>query len=158
VTGYGLPAGIAGVRRAVDLVVPDGALAVIWRLAVLAAVLLGLRAGRGRSALVPWLLFAASKVVVTALFFGYARQGATVIPVVALLTGLAAERWLFHRLGRRRRALGLGLLVLAVGLEAGRWSSPPALSIDGRPVGSRDPFPVDLHVDQRLAVGGPALR
>src|SRR4029450_4922134 len=52
----------------------------------------GPRAGGRRAGLALWLAFAAQKVVGTVLFFGYARQGAVVIPVVAVLCALALER------------------------------------------------------------------
>ena len=96
-TGYNLPLGLSGVRRAVDFVVPEPTpLAVAWRLLVLAAALAGLFAGWRRPALHPWLLFLLTKLVVTVAFFGYARQGALAAPVVLLLAALAAERWLLR--------------------------------------------------------------
>ena len=46
---------------------------------------------RSRPAAQPWLLFLASKLAVAVLFYGYARQGATTIPVMAILLALVAE-------------------------------------------------------------------
>ncbi len=156
-TGYGLPLGTGGLRRPVDLVTPEaGALGAGWRLALLVLVLVGLIRARRAPVMLPWLLFLASRVVVTVVFFGYARQGATVVPVVALFAALAVlgpgaesaasrdrrRRWL-------RGALAAG--VLLAGVEAVRWASGPEVTIDGRPVGAAEPFP-DRHAPRRIEV------
>lgn len=73
----------------------------VWALALTAVSLIGLVAGWKRVVIVPWLLFLLSKAVITAAFFGYGRQGATVVPVVALLLGLAVDRL------TRAKSLGL---------------------------------------------------
>jgi hypothetical protein len=155
-TGFNLPLGTSGVRRAVDLVVPEGPLATLWSLVVLAACGLGLMAGRGRPALAPWLAFLASKVAVTLLFFGYARQGAMVVPVVALPAALAIERWVLPLAARwpARRTAVLAAIALAapVLVEGVRWAARPDVTIDGRAVGTIDPFPADEHRDQAVRV------
>jgi hypothetical protein len=138
----------------VDLVVPEpGWGERSWGLALLAACVLGGVTGAGQPALYAWLLFLLSKVAVTVLFFGYARQGASVIPVVALLFALAADRWLLRRttipLGRRGAAL---LAVLALGLETARFLAGPTVVIDGRVAGATDPYPDDLGQDHRIEV------
>jgi hypothetical protein len=157
--GWNLPLGLSGVRRPVDLAVPQGPLATLWRLAVLALAAAGLWAGRRRWDLVPWTAFLASKVVVTVAFFGYARQGATVIPVVALLAALGLGRWLPESepipAARRhwlRGAAAAGLVLLA--LEGLRWGLGPQVRLDGRQVGASDPFPVDEYVERRVEVEG----
>jgi hypothetical protein len=90
------------------------------------------------------------------LFFGYARQGATVIPVVALLAALAAGRWLVPRIPslppKGAMTLAGAILFLPVAIEAARFLSRPVLSLDGQAVGSVDPFPPHLHRDQQLQV------
>jgi hypothetical protein len=155
-TGYGFPLGASGVRRAVDLAVPDESpWAAAWRLGVLAACAAGAMAGSSRLAVWPWLLFLLSKVVTTVLFFGYARLGATVVPVVALLAALAVERWVLPRL---RVAPGRGALVaivaavVLVGAEAARCWLGPRVRIDGREVSARDPVAADVYRDQRVEV------
>jgi hypothetical protein len=151
-TGWDLPLGLPRLRRAVDLAVPDAG----WRTASWSAILLigcslGLAAAWRRPALCPWLLFAVSKLVVTAAFFGYARQGALVFPVVALLLGLAAARWIPTVGGARPQpvlritALALAVLVAVEGIRALR---PPALAVDGRPLEAGDS--ANLHHDQRI--------
>jgi hypothetical protein len=148
-TGWNVPVGASGPRRAVDMVAPEGRpIATAWRLAVLA----GIVAARRRFALYPWLAFLASKVVVTVTFFGYARQGAVVIPVVALLAALVLERWLFSRLPSRVPTRLAILLLLGVGAEAARSVSRPVVRIDGLSVGEVDPFPPGEHRERRVEV------
>ena len=154
-TGRGLPWGLAGERRAVDLTVPRGPGFAAWRVALLAACLAGVWFGRRERLLHLWLLFAATKVAVVVAFFGYARHGATLIPVVALLTALAAKV-----LGERlspgwasdRRALRIAVVValLGLGVEGQRYFRPPTLILDGREIGDRDPLPAEDHLDRVL--------
>ena len=157
-TGYGLPLGLSGLRRAVDLVVPEpSAAALAWRLLVLAGALAGLAAGWRRPALHPWLLFLLTRLVVTVAFFGYARQGAMAAPVVLLLIALAVERWLPRGLvagvARRPHVLGSVLLAAAVAAEYARWSARPQVLIDGEVVTSAaDPVPLDVHRDHHVEV------
>jgi hypothetical protein len=93
---------------------------------------------------------------VTVLFFGYARQGAVVIPVVALLASLAAERWVLARVARpggsRVPRFAIAVLLVGVGLEAARFFAKPGVSIDGRTAGATDPFPADDHRYRRIEV------
>ena len=154
-TGSNLPMGLSGTRRAVDLVTAEGGVATAWRLLVLAVALAGLIAGRGQAAVVPWLLFLASKVVVTVLFFGYARHGAAVVPVVALLAGLASERWVFRRARLptdRTIVRGAAVVVLlAVSVEAARFISKPEVRVDGLATGVA-PSSADDHRSRRIEV------
>ncbi len=164
--GYNLPLGLAGVRRNVDLVVPEASPgATAWRLALLAAALLGLWAGLRnaslRGPLVPWLLFLASKVIVTLAFFGYARHGATVIPVVALLVALVPDAFRPGRVrgvgaaapaDRRLFRAALIAAALLVGVEGVRWAAGPELLLDGRTVGPTDPFAPEDYADRRLEI------
>jgi hypothetical protein len=151
-TGYDVPLGMPRLRRAVDLAVPDrGWRTAAWSTVLLAGCAFGLSAGRRQPALHAWLLFLASKVLVTVAFFGYARQGATVIPVVALLVALAAARWIppVTRAGPGQVARATALVLAAVvAVEAARAIRPPALRVDGRPLESGEG--ADLHRDQRI--------
>lgn len=157
-TGYGVPLGLSGVRRTVDMVVPEGGAAVqAWRLAVLLVTLAGGVVAWRRPAAHAWLLFLLSKLVVTVAFFGYARQGAMMIPVVLLLMALAVERWVLRGplavLARAPAVLGVGLLAAAVAAEAARWRARPQVLIDGEVVTSAaDPVPLDVHRDHRIEV------
>ena len=60
----------------------------IWRVVLLVACFAGIWLGRRERLLHLWLLFAGAKVVVVVAFFGYARHGATLIPVWRL-----SRRW-----------------------------------------------------------------
>jgi len=161
-TGYNLPLGMSGIRRAVDLVVPEGGPAVgLWRAGALAAMLLGLWAGRREEALLPWLCLLATKLITTVAFFGYAREGAVVIPVFALSLGLLARQGWSCLAGalqrsrdvslRRAGLASLGLMAaVLVTVEGFRWHSRPVITLDGREVGAEDPFPGADHEERRL--------
>ena len=149
-TGYGVPAGATGLRRAVDMVAAEGLPATSFAIALLAVCAWGAVLARGQAAAVPWLLFLASKVAVTIAFFGYARQGAAVIPVVALLGALAFERATRAWPPARTRTVLVAAAGLCLLLEGARFLFPPALSIDGRPVTRGDPFPMAEQLDRRI--------
>jgi len=163
-TGYNLPLGISGVRRLVDLVVPErGAAVALWRWAGLALALLGLWVGRREEALVPWILFLATKVVTTLGFFGYAREGAVIIPVFALLLGLLATRGLSqYTRPQTRFAASPGVMkwlqvscvlaLILIAVEGFRWNSEPVVTLDGRDVAAGDPFPGAEYEERRLQV------
>lgn len=144
--GYNLPLTPSGARHAVDLVVPDATWPVtLWRLALFALAVLGVRAAWSRQEVQPWLLFVASKVVVTLAFFGYARQGALIAPALALLAALPFAARLE---GVPLRAVARGALVAAlllVALEGARALRPPQVTLDGRSIEAGDPFPPDHH-------------
>ncbi len=171
--GYNLPLGLSGVRRPVDLTVPTASPGlVVWQVLFLAVVSWGLvfglsgfnRQGNPQSTahnLTPWLCFAASKVVAVGLFFGYARHGASVIPVLALLVALAVVsviRWLettqtdSAKTSQRWRAIPIVLALTLIVVEGARTISQPTLTLDGVEAGARDPWPVDRHVERRLQV------
>jgi hypothetical protein len=148
-TGWNLPAGQSGIRRPVDMVAPhDSAPATIWRIAFLLVAAAGVVAGRQNRALLPWLLFLATKIAVTVLFFGYARQGAIAIPVIAILIALAFERWIPTRVSR----LAIPLLLVGLTIEAARLVSRPVVAIDGSPIGAADALAPDEHAEHRIEV------
>jgi hypothetical protein len=148
-TGWSFPVGLSGVRRPVDMVTPgDDAVATIWRIALLLAAAAGVVAGRRNRALVPWLLFLATRLAATVLFFGYGRQGATAIPALAVLFGLAVERTVPARAAR----LAIPVLAIGVALEAARFVSKPQVRLDGAVIGPADPYPPDEHDAHRVAV------
>ena len=147
-TGWNLPMGLSGARRAVDAATSDGVPATVWRIVVLLACIAGIAFGRRPPGLWPWLLFLATKVAVTVLFFGYARLGATVIPVVAVLVAIATERWIPPRTLR----FVLAILLFGVALEAARFVAKPEVRLDGMVIGREDPFPPDEHDAHRVEV------
>jgi len=112
--GYALPIGLSGLRRPVDMVTTEGALAVAFRTVLLLVAAAGLWTLRRQQWLMPWLVFAATKFAIVLLFFGYARQGALCVPVVMLGVAATAHRWLGPRLPLRHRTalFLLGALLL----------------------------------------------
>jgi len=151
--GYNLPLGLSGVRRPVDLVVPDaGILVGLWQLTLLALTLGGVWVARRDAEAQPWILFLASRLLVTAAFFGYARQGATSIPVVILLTYLAVQAVGKAWSARRAGAVLAALAILLLALEAGRTLSRPEVTVDGRPITATAPFPPGDHNQRSIQV------
>lgn len=146
--GYALPIGASGVRRQVDFVTADGPWPAVYRVVLLGAALAGLWSLRRTRALWPLFAFGSTKVVVVAAYFGYARQGAFLVPLVGL--GLAAA--LAPRLPtapalNRRWLPGLALLLL--GLEATRIGTTAA-TVDGQPVQHGEPFGAQDFTTRRI--------
>jgi hypothetical protein len=152
ISGYGLPAGASGTRHAVDITIASGGIATAWRIALLAVALAGLAASWRRAALYPWLFLFASRAAAAMAFFGYARIGATAIPVVALLIALAVERWVRRDWETGGRRLAIRALALLLAVEAARWLHHPGLALDGAPAGPHDPVPSADHSDHELKV------
>lgn len=156
-SGHNLPWGFDGTRHRVDMAVPDrhGGV-VLWQLLLFVGTCVGLARARRRPELVPWAALLATKFVVTVAFFGYARQGATAIPVVALACFLALEgRWpaRLEALWARRATWILGALLGAgVLVEGVRYGVPPTVHLDDRPVGVEDPWTIDRHEDRRVTL------
>lgn len=143
--GFNVPLGASGLRPAVDVVVPEPGLATFaWQALVAVLALAGARVAWRRPSLQPLLLWVAGSLVVTLAFFGYARQGALVAPVVALLGVLAFEAPL-ARLGARAVRLALGLALALLALEGARALHPPVVRLDGRTIAAGDPLPADHH-------------
>lgn len=144
VGGWSLPLGASGERRPVDMVTPTGAWPVAWCSIVAAAAAAGLWQLRRIAALQAWFVYAATKVAVLAAFFGYARQGALCLPLVAIGLAAAADRWLLPRwpwLARSRTPLVLlGALLL---LEVARCLTFPVPVFDPTVPGAGPLGPID---------------
>ena len=157
--GFALPVGASGVRRAVDLATPEGPGASVWRACIALLAAFGLAVGRrevGAPARRFLVLFAVSRVLVTAAFFGYARHGVLLVPVVALAVALAVRRLLAGRRlvaghdGRRASwLLWTGCLAL-LAAEAFRSTRGVRVELDGVEVEDADPFSPDVHVDRTI--------
>ncbi len=162
--GYNLPLGVSGVRRLVDLVVPEGGIGVaLWRWAGLALILWGMWLGRREEALVPWMLLLATKVITTLAFYGYAREGAVIIPVFALLLGLLIVRGFSGLSGSTSHAganlefkrwlrVSCVMALILIAVEGFRWNSEPVVTLDGREVGVVDPFPGTEYEERQLRI------
>lgn len=163
-TGYNLPIGISGKRGVVDMVIPEASTGVVfWRYAGIAILLLGLWTGRREPALIPWLLLAATKVITTIGFYGYAREGVVLIPVFAVLAGLLVMRGLpryawfplqFNTKPNATRLLRISLVfaLALLAIEGMRWSSRPVLILDGQEVGVVEPFLSNQYQERKLQV------
>lgn len=139
--GDSLPLGASGWRRPVDLVVPkDSVLVLTWRLGWLGLVLLGIVVSFRRAVLAPWLLFLGARLLVAIAFFGYARQGALLVPVCALYAVLAFAWLLRRRTVPHPVAWAAIVLLVFLGLEGARWSRSPRYVVDGTPVVDVDPL------------------
>ncbi len=162
VGGTGWPLGLSGTRRPVDLVVPAGrAWPRWWAMLLLGVAALGGWKARRRPELVPWLLLLLSKVIVTVLFFGYARQGALVAPVLILLVVLAVERiaslpWFVARSTVRKRVAVASWIALAllVGSDGLRCLNGVRRTMDGAVVGNQDPLPPGDHEERWIEFDG----
>ena len=140
--GHALPIGLSGVRRQVDFVTATGAWATAWRVLVLAAAAAGWWSLRLVRALWPLLAFAATKLLVVAAVFGYARHGAWCVPVVAVgLAALVAPRL------PSRRWLAPALLGAVLVLEVVRCLLGVAVHADGGAANAPLP-PQDYRVRQ----------
>lgn len=148
--GYGLPMGLSGPRRRVDLVTAEGAIAAGWRLLVLLAAGIGLWRGRRHAALPGWLLPLLTGVVANVLFFGYARLGALSLPSLLLLLALAADGVVARLPARTARRVGTGLLIAVLATEALRALSIGAPRLDGRDIGTGQPFAEDGYAERRV--------
>jgi len=163
-SGYNLPIGISGTRGVVDMVIPEGGVGIAaWRWAGFAILLLALWTARREAALVPWLLLAATKLITTVGFFGYAREGVVLIPVFALLVGLVVARGLpryswcpfhFNTAPSTKNWLRISCVValILIAIEGGRWASQPVITIDGQQIGVLEPFPATEYRQRQLRV------
>lgn len=116
VGGYALPIGLSGLRRPVDFVTATGWWPASWRVAVLVVAAIGWWRLRREAAVRPLLVFAATRALIGLVWFGYARNGALLVPVVAI--GIAAA---LPAAGRGRRPWVL--LASVTVLELVRWAT-----------------------------------
>ena len=135
---YNFPLGRFGERRACDLLTPFPGSGAIWIIACAALIVAGARIARRREAGRLCLLVLLYKLLVTVAFFGYARQAASIGPVLAILAAVAIEalagafpagawRW-----SRRPGAVLVALIVLvAVAADIHAARHPPAYDIHG---------------------------
>lgn len=117
-SAYNLPIGRDGLRRPVDLVAPPSDGAKLWRVAVLALFVAGVVVAARRRVGGIWLLVIAYKLVVAALFFGYARQAVSILPAFAIFVAVAVDAaWgLARRRGRLPAVAGKALFAASAAL------------------------------------------
>lgn len=133
-TSLQIPFGRDGLRAAVDLTTPQGVAPAVLTLLAVAVIIVGctraLTRGSGRL----WLMVVAYKLAVTILFYGYARQAASVLPAFAVLAASGAA-WPAVRLHVpvRTRSIGLvGVVALIAGADAWVAATHPVVEVTGR--------------------------
>ena len=150
-TAYNLPLGRYGERRPCDLLTPFPGPGWAWEIACAGLILAGAVIARRSDAGRLCLLVLVYKLVVTVGFFGYARQAASIGPVLALLVALALDALagkLGTAIGRRGGAAGSltgalpgghrrawllvgSVVALGVALDVQAARHPPAFDIHG---------------------------
>lgn len=140
-TACNLPHGHAGVRRPVDMITPNpGSAATIWQLFVYASLVFGIVIAAMRKQAGIWLVIIAYKLIVTALFYGYARQAVSILPAFFIFMAIAFDM-LIGRLHSKvqhsdswRVAGRIGLAVMLValfGIEIAAAFSNRQLAVNG---------------------------
>jgi len=112
------PFGRESVRHAVDVATPLPGRGGAWKTALALAVLLGAALAWRTPAGAILGIVLAYKLVVTVLFFGYARQAVSIGPVLFLLAGISVER-LAHAVRAREKTLALAGAAVVLTLCAG---------------------------------------
>ena len=150
-TAYNLPLGRYGERRPCDLLTPFPGSGWAWEIACAGLILAGAVIARRSDAGRLCLLVLVYKLVVTIGFFGYARQAASIGPVLALLAALALDALagkLGAAIGRRGGAAGSltgalpgdhrrawllvgSVVALGVAVDVQAARHPPAFDIHG---------------------------
>ncbi len=90
-TGYNLPMGRAGERRPVDLMTHLPGTSWAWRICWVSAILVGAVTAVVRRCGGIWLLVIGYKLIVTMLFYGYARQAVSIGPAYYALAAIAVD-------------------------------------------------------------------
>lgn len=90
-TPSNFPLGREGVREPIDMFSARGAIEPYWQTAMIVTFIVGACVAFGRRMTAPWLVIIAYKIAVTILFYGYARQAASIAPAFFVLTALAVD-------------------------------------------------------------------
>ena len=118
-TAENLPYGRGGVRQPVDLVTPGPGRGMIWRVAFALSLVIGLLMSLARRCGGIWMLLIVYKLIVTVLFYGYARQAVSIHFAFSIFVAVALDVMVSAMERRWRAQLGLiamGGILVAVGL------------------------------------------
>jgi hypothetical protein len=146
--GFGaanLPLGRDGVRHRVDILTVPGTAKQIWQVGWITAVAVGIVlyvVRRMRAGL--WLLIIVNKIIITVLFYGYARQAASIAPAFFVLIAIAVDsilllidrRWPGWLQCQRGVAIGICVIMLALDIVLARGEEKDRIVIgpvDQRP-------------------------
>lgn len=136
------PLGREGVRAAVDMFVADGPAARPWQIALLAMIAAGVVLALTRRLPVGlWLLVILYKLIITLLFYGYARQGASIAPAFYVCIAVLVDsllipidrRWPAWREPLRAFTIALCVVALILDVLAMRGEER-GIVVVGRPV------------------------
>lgn len=136
-TAENIPIGPYGQRRAIDLMTAESGRFLWWKALVLGLFGCGVVRAIGQRHGGLWLVIIACKIIVTILFYGYARQAVSVFPAFALFIALPIDRivsWIEGRVRftiRTRWAFAfviMGALLLA---DVMAWWFPKGTSVSG---------------------------
>jgi hypothetical protein len=90
-TAANFPLGRHGVREPIDMFTARGVIEPFWQTAMIATFVIGAFVAFMRRMAGVWLVIIAYKLVVTILFYGYARQAASIAPAFFVITALAVD-------------------------------------------------------------------
>lgn len=112
------PAGLIGTRRPVDQFTADD-VPPVWSAAMLGLGVIGAGVCLLRRCGGAWLLVIVYKLLITAAFFGYARQAASILPVFYVLVAVALDALLLRHLVRWFAGWPARLKLAALGASIG---------------------------------------
>jgi hypothetical protein len=137
-TSRGWPFGPGGVRRSVDIITPQPGGAPAWRYVLFALLGVGFIAAIARRQGGAWVLVILYKLAVTVLFYGYARQAASIWPAFALFIAFGIDAVFcggerFVRLPRPASWIALGVIALGLGgLDVYSSTHPASMRVRGK--------------------------
>lgn len=136
-TARNLPIGLSGVRQPVDMLTPLPGDAVVWEAIFIGGVLAGVIVAAVRRTGGVWTLVIGYKLIVTVLFYGYARQAVSILPAFYLFAAIFVDqliRWMEsrHSVPLKWQRIAFGVIVAAlIGIEAYSSQHVLATRIDG---------------------------
>ncbi len=160
--GFGaanLPLGRCGVREPVDMFVSDSPSARWWQSLMLVLIATGtLLALARRIPCALWILLILNKLIITLLFYGYARQGASIAPAFYVFVAVTIDTLLLPldrsatKLMRRQAAAAIIMCVLALGLDVGLSRRHEHVEIVGQRVPRPDLGPGAFQAFNRVEI------
>lgn len=136
-TARNLPLGLSGVRQPVDLITPLSGHAGWWKAAVILSIVAGVVVGAARRTGGVWMVIIIYKLIVTALFYGYARQAVSILPAFFFFAALFVDqliRWAEALLPvplRWQRVIGLAVVLTVLGVDVYASRHAPVMRVDG---------------------------
>jgi hypothetical protein len=122
------PHGVACVREPVDIATPANR-AIVWSLGTMSLLVAGIALAWRRGAV--WLIVIAYKLAVTVLFYGYARQAASIAPAFAVFGAVALDALLARcvRSPRIVAYLAVAVVLALLASDGVRCADPPQFDV-----------------------------